>query len=197
MRNSLTLAADLTLAAILAIGTTCLWIGAMTFPTAIVSSWFPSSFRDAYWITFYAMPSLLMVGIAFTTYLPLKFTCLYNSLLASGSSDGSYPRLRATYFYALPTIWLLIAFLFAVSAFLAMQVYKRHKRCYGDNAVAWAIFVFLWGVPGYIGYLAHRRWPVMERCSNCIKETPRDRDDCLHCHTPFPPPARVATEIIA
>jgi predicted amidophosphoribosyltransferase len=37
----------------------------------------------------------------------------------------------------------------------------------------------------------------MECCQTCHKETPRDRDACLHCGAEFSPPAMKGIEIFA
>jgi hypothetical protein len=73
----------------------------------------------------------------------------------------------------------------------------RHRRYAHHGAIAWAIFVLITGVPGFIGYLLHRRWPVVVRCEHCGAQTPRDRDTCLNCGTAFPPPAPKGIEVFA
>jgi hypothetical protein len=184
MRNSSNLAADLMLAAILGLGATGVWIVVMAFPTALLSTWLPNTFEDQLWLVIPALLSPLMVTLALLVYVPSRMS-------GYGSLGQRY------YFLEHPAVLVSVCVLLAVSVILALRTYYRQRSISDRHAHAWAIFVFLWGVPGYIGYLAHRRWPVTERCSQCFLETPRDRDDCLHCHTPFPPPARVGTEIFA
>ena len=61
----------------------------------------------------------------------------------------------------------------------------------------WAVFVFFFGIPGYLAYLAHRPWPVREECAECHRATPRDREACPFCHTSFPAPEPKGIEIFA
>ncbi|MDA0833844.1 MAG: hypothetical protein O2955_04410 [Planctomycetota bacterium] len=90
---------------------------------------------------------------------------------------------------------LFVAYLLAVIC--AWRTVVRQRR-YGDPVVIpWVIFVFLTGVPGYLGYLAHRRWPVRLACPSCAAKTPRDRHTCLDCGLEFPPPELKGIEVFA
>jgi hypothetical protein len=93
--------------------------------------------------------------------------------------------------------WLPLMILFALSTMLAAWCYMRHQRYSKHGAASWALFVFLFGLPGFIGYLLHRHWPVMEKCQHCGEITPRDRDACLDCGTEFPLPPLKGIEIFA
>ena len=53
------------------------------------------------------------------------------------------------------------------------------------------------GLPAYIGYLTHRRWPTCLPCPSCGRTAPRDRPTCCHCHHDFPAPAANGTEVFA
>ena len=55
----------------------------------------------------------------------------------------------------------------------------------------------LTGLPGLVGYLFHRRWPVLEACPACGRTVPRDRDACAACGTEFPPPPLKGIEVFA
>jgi hypothetical protein len=57
-------------------------------------------------------------------------------------------------------------------------------------------FVLLLGVPGVIGYLLHRRWPVFETCSACGRVV-GDREACHACGDALPPPPPTGTEVFA
>jgi hypothetical protein len=86
---------------------------------------------------------------------------------------------------------LLLAALFSV------RCYRRQRRYSAHHTATWMLFVLLMGLPGLIGYLLHRRWPIVVRCQHCNAETPRDRDACLTCNTPFPLPAMKGIEVFA
>jgi hypothetical protein len=90
-----------------------------------------------------------------------------------------------------------LAALCVLSLALAIWTFRRQCKYSRHGAVAWAIFVLIWGVPGLVGYLLHRHWSASETCQNCGKSSPRDRDTCLHCGTAFPPPAMKGIEIFA
>jgi hypothetical protein len=103
--------------------------------------------------------------------------------------------------YQLAAIWnatwptmLLIGLL---SAAAAVYTYRRQKRYGPRGAVAWAIFVLIVGPAGLLGYLWHRRWPVLEHCASCGADAPRDRGDCVACHTEFPAPRQLGCEVFA
>jgi predicted amidophosphoribosyltransferase len=57
--------------------------------------------------------------------------------------------------------------------------------------------VLVFGLPGYLGYRLHRRWPVRSPCPACGQNVPRDRDACAGCRAEFPPPAPKGIEVFA
>jgi hypothetical protein len=59
------------------------------------------------------------------------------------------------------------------------------------------VFVLLFGVPAYLGYLAHRQWPGRRACPNCGRLAPRDRPACFACGRNFPSPAMKGIEVFA
>jgi len=83
------------------------------------------------------------------------------------------------------------------SAVAAAFTYRRQRRYGPRGAVAWAIFVLIVGPAGLLGYLWHRRWPVLEHCASCGADAPRDRGDCVACHTEFPAPRQLGCEVFA
>ncbi len=83
-----------------------------------------------------------------------------------------------------------------LSAVLAWLVYRREKSV-GQQGVGWAVFVFLLGIPGVIGYLFHRERPARIPCEQCQKPVLRSRGECSSCGEPFPQPRRLGTEVFA
>ena len=112
---------------------------------------------------------------------------------ADNNSAGDMAALSA----AFGTFWprfLVTAILGVVSVVL----YRRHAaRCGNRPAISWTVFIFLCGVPGLLGYLWHRRWPVRLGCPSCRADAPRDRDNCARCGTLFPTPPPNGLEIFA
>jgi len=87
----------------------------------------------------------------------------------------------------------------AISLILATVAWRR-TRVFGlslRDQIAWMIFVLLLGVPAFVGFLLHRRWPVREVCPVCHVRCARDREGCSKCGTPFAAPALKGTEIFA
>ena len=95
--------------------------------------------------------------------------------------------------------WLTMVLTLAVSVLLAVCCYRRQARyAVGQGEQwAWTLFVFLGGLPGWIGYRYARRWPVLEICPHCGLTIPRDRCECAQCHGEMPRPIRLGTEVFA
>lgn len=75
-------------------------------------------------------------------------------------------------------------------------------RCasYGASVgetMVWAVFVFAFGLPGWIGFRYGRNWPVLEKCRTCGKQTPGDRDQCAGCEEDLWAPVETGTEVFA
>ncbi len=80
---------------------------------------------------------------------------------------------------------------------LASACYRRQRR-YGQRCTwLWVCFVLLFGLPGWVGYRFHRRWPPLRPCPSCGRLAPRDRGACCRCGKDFPRPAPKGTEIFA
>lgn len=58
--------------------------------------------------------------------------------------------------------WWVVLLIAALSAWLGWLT-LQHQRRHGErNGWFWAAFVFVFGLPGYIGYRLHRDWPHRE-----------------------------------
>jgi hypothetical protein len=81
---------------------------------------------------------------------------------------------------------------------LSIALYRRHAARSGNApSISWMLFVFLFGIPGFLGYFWHRRRPARLACPACGTAVPRDRDDCARCGTLYPAPAPNGLEIFA
>jgi len=85
----------------------------------------------------------------------------------------------------------------AVSAVLSFLCFRRQRKFGLRWTWAWMAFVFLLGLPGYVGYLVHRKWPVRLPCPHCQRRVPRDRMACFACGRDFPSPALKGIEVFA
>ena len=86
-----------------------------------------------------------------------------------------------------------------VSAVLAFLCYRRQAR-YGasrSQRVLWPLFVFAFGLPGWVGYRFGRTWPSLARCPMCHAAVPCDRIACAACQAEFPQPTMKGTEVLA
>jgi len=99
--------------------------------------------------------------------------------------------------WSFAVIWPALLAVSALSAVLAGICYRRQRRFVQPWTAAWVVFVFLFGPAGLVGYLCHRRWPVLEACPACGRNAPRDRDTCAACGAAFPPPPRTGIEVFA
>jgi hypothetical protein len=93
--------------------------------------------------------------------------------------------------------WPSVLAVLAIGCAAAVLAYRRQKRFGLPHAGAWAAFVFLLGIPGWLAYRFHRTWPVLEDCPSCRQASPRDRTTCLDCGASFPPPPLKGIEVFA
>jgi hypothetical protein len=93
--------------------------------------------------------------------------------------------------------WPQLLVVYGVSAVLAVLAYRRQRRYGLEWPWVWVAMVFLFGVPMYLAYLAHRDWPARIGCRACRQPAPRDREDCLVCGEPFALPAAKGIEVFA
>jgi len=111
-----------------------------------------------------------------------------------GGPDGD--RLAA-FWRAWTEMWPALVAVGFVAAGIAGICYRRQKRYALPGTAVWVAFVFLTGVPGWLGYRFHRRWPVLDPCPACAKPSPRDREACAQCGADFPAPAAKGIEVFA
>jgi hypothetical protein len=93
--------------------------------------------------------------------------------------------------------WPSILAVFLLGCGMAPLAYRRQKRFGLPHPVAWAVFAFVFGLPGWLAYRFHRTWPVLEECPACRQASPRDREDCLDCGKAFPRPPLKGIEVFA
>ncbi|HEY1600676.1 MAG TPA: hypothetical protein VGG64_13795 [Pirellulales bacterium] len=135
--------------------------------------------------------------VALVVPAPLVEAFYYTTEAAGHVESGDAASMAEAFAQTFNQCWPAILAVGTLSALLAAVCY-RHRRRYADrDGAAWALFVFLMGVPGAIGYWLHRQWPVTERCAHCGATAPRDRDGCLVCAAEFPAPELKGIEVFA
>lgn len=92
--------------------------------------------------------------------------------------------------------WLVLLAVNLAGVAMAWFCYRRQRKYAGRHTWVWVAFVFLFGLPGLVGYLFHQSWPVRKACPTCQADVPRDRDACSACGADFPAPAAKGTEVL-
>jgi len=139
-----------------------------------------------YWMIAAVVPQTFFMSLMSNVVLPNQAV-----------QRGLQPDYAAALAQSLTDGWTAMLAVLLLSAVLAWLAYRRQARFALPGAGAWAVFVFLFGLPGWLAYRWHRRWPVLEACGECRKSAPRDRDTCAACGHLFAPPPPVGTEIFA
>jgi hypothetical protein len=100
---------------------------------------------------------------------------------------------------ALGEFWPSLVIAQLVGLAMAWLCYRRQMRygIGGAGRVLWPLFVFICGLPGYVGYRFSRWWPALERCASCGRVVPQDRAVCRLCEAEFPMPEPKGTEVFA
>jgi hypothetical protein len=136
---------------------------------------------------------------AICTQSPLAMSIF--GLLIGPLDDVSWMRGELDYAQAArlswAKLWMPLGALLIVAGVLAFLCCRRQRRYALPWTWVWVVFVFLLGVPGYIGYRFHRRWAVLDGCPYCKHLVPRDRESCADCGRQFPLPERKGIEIMA
>jgi len=106
----------------------------------------------------------------------------------------TYPEALAK---SLSETWPGIAISVVLSGVAVWLCVRRQRQYALQWTRTWGVFVFLLGIPGLLGYLFYRRWPVREECPACSQAVPRDRESCAACGMGFPEPAPKGIEVFA
>jgi hypothetical protein len=111
--------------------------------------------------------------------------------------EGHEPSIGGSLAKRFAALWPTLLVVILLGAALAVLALRRQERFGLGSGVGWAIFVFLFGPAGLLGYLWQRHWAVRGICPSCGAIVPLDREKCLRCGNEFPRPARLGTEIRA
>ena len=65
----------------------------------------------------------------------------------------------------------------------------------GRSQATWALFILLFGVAGFLAFVAVQEWPARKRCPGCGRLRVVTNQLCEHCGQPFPPPPKTGAEI--
>jgi hypothetical protein len=98
---------------------------------------------------------------------------------------------------AVQELWPMLLITHLLAAGLALLCYRRqvcYAAGYGER-ILWPLFVFIFGLAGWVGYRFGRSWPVLEVCPACAAVVPRDQVGCAACQADWPPPALTGTEV--
>jgi len=98
---------------------------------------------------------------------------------------------------AFAKFWPVLLVTGIVGIVLAYVCYRRQRNYGLPWTWVWTVFVLLFGLPAYFGYLAHRAWPALLPCPHCGRRVPRDRPACFACGREFPAPPPKGIEVFA
>ena len=122
---------------------------------------------------------------------------MLGSIVMQPYTIGAPLEPAAALVHALALVWPSLAFVLVISAVVAVAAYRRQRRFAFPGAVAWAVFAFIFGLPGWLAYRFHRVWPPLEECPACNQASPRDREACIECGADFPQPPLKGIEVFA
>ena len=128
---------------------------------------------------------------------PLAFVLLALFQPLEALSRGTAETYSAGMLSLIQDAWSAMLLVVAIGIVLAVAAYRRQRRFGLPHAAAWAAFVFVFGIPGWLAYRFHRIWPTLEDCPSCGQPAPRDREACLDCGASFPPPPLKGIEVFA
>ncbi|MFH1918838.1 MAG: hypothetical protein ABIP48_02980, partial [Planctomycetota bacterium] len=114
-------------------------------------------------------------------------------MLSTGEADD-YPTAMIM---VLSLLWPALLITNLLGAGTAWLCARRQKKYALPWTRTWIVFVFVFGIPGLLGYLFYRGWPVREECPACRETAPRDREACFACGADFPEPAPKGIEVFA
>lgn len=72
----------------------------------------------------------------------------------------------------------------------------RYRAPISDSLI-WTVFVALFGVVGYLGYLFHKKWSTLVACEVCRNPRSVDAEECPVCAALFLSPSPDGTEILS
>ena len=110
---------------------------------------------------------------------------------------GVAPNYSTALAHSLAVFWPVLLVVTLLAAALAWYCCRWQRRYCQSSSIVWFVFILLLGVPGLVGYLFHRRWPVLEKCPACGHVVPRDRETCAKCGAAFPSPEPEGCEVFA
>lgn len=110
--------------------------------------------------------------------------------------SGEFPDYPSALSQAFSDTWPMLLVVNLLGVALAWVCARRQRRHAQPWSGVWVGFVFLFGVPGLVGYLFCRGWPVRKACPACNRPVPRDRQRCSACHEEFPEPAPEGIEVL-
>jgi len=95
--------------------------------------------------------------------------------------------------------WVALVGVAAISLAFAVAAWRHsgHFALPFPERVAWTAFVASCGLPGFVGYRLHRRWPIQDECPLCHAMTPLEAGACASCERRFPGPAPKGIEVFA
>lgn len=141
---------------------------------------------------------LTRAGIGLTMPVPVAWTVAsFVAMPLSYIYGDKKPGYWAALTRSLGAYWPALLVNLAIAGVTVWWCIKRQQRYAAEWTRTWVVFVALFGLPTFLGYLLHRRWPVRVECPACHQPAPRDRLSCSACDADFPEPAAEGIEVFA
>ncbi|HEX5442671.1 MAG TPA: hypothetical protein VFW87_02530 [Pirellulales bacterium] len=127
----------------------------------------------------------------------IPMPAVLTALFYAAAPEVRGPEFSSTFAKTVAVFWPALLIVYVLSAALALLAYRRQRRYELPWAGAWAVFVLLLGLPGWLAYRWHRHWPTLAPCAECHRPAPRDREACAACGALFAPPPPTGAEMFA
>jgi hypothetical protein len=143
------------------------------------------------------LPDNVKIPLAFPCPAPIAAAFVCYPWGPAEGPDVSSLGYSAALCRAVGKYWPTLSVTAVIGVVLACVCYRRQRRFGLPWTAVWTVFVLLFGLPAFFGYLAHRVWPARLPCPHCGQQVPRDRPACFACHREFPRPAAKGIEVFA
>lgn len=141
---------------------------------------------------------LVAAGIGVMAPVPVVWTVAsFVAMPLAYAYSGEVPGYSAGLARSLWESWPGLLISLAIAGVAGWWCVKLQHRYAAQWTRTWVVFIGVFGLPAFLGYLLHRCWPVRVECPACSHLAPRDRLACSACDADFPEPVAEGIEVFA